>query len=204
MTETIIVGLISAASGLFGVIVGAILPWFRDRWSNKRQAGYLAIRVVCILDEFLEQCTSIVGDSGLCNPDGSLEAQVSQPNDLPLPKDVDWRSIDHGLMYKILVFPSRIQRDNRSISFAADNSFPPHYDEFYEERQYRYACLGLDAAALTQELQTTYGIPPQEFGHWNPVSYLKDEKAKIEQLRADRHKQPSIFDIITAHADQTS
>ena len=49
LTETIIVGLISAASGLFGVIVGTVLPWFRDRWNDKRQARYLAIRVVCVL-----------------------------------------------------------------------------------------------------------------------------------------------------------
>ena len=208
MTETIIVGLISATSGLAGVIVGTVLPWFRDRWNNKRQARYLAIRVVCVLDEFQEQCTSVVGDDGVCfgqrDAEDYLEPQVAQPKGLPLPSDVDWRSIDHGLMYKILAFPSRIEGENRSISFAAEHSFPPDYDEFFEERQYRYACLGLDAAALTQTLRTTYGIPPQEFGDWDSVGYLTDEKTKIEKQRADRDKQSSIFDNLPRHVDQTN
>ena len=138
------------------------------------------------------QCTDVVGDDGLCfgqrTAEGHLQAQVSHPKDLPLPEDVDWRSIDRGLMYKIMIFPSRIRSENRSISFAAEISYPPDFEEYFEERQYRYACLGLDAAALTQELRTTYGIPPREQGSWDPVAYLADEKAKIETLRADRYK----------------
>lgn len=196
MNETIIVGLISAGSGLGGVIVGTVLPWILDRWNNKRRARYLAIRVVCILDEFLDQCTSIVGDDGLSdgqrNADGSLEPQVAQPKGLPLPSDVDWRSIDHNLMYKILALPSRIDADKRSISFAVKHSFAPDYNEFFEERQYRYACLGLDVFTLTEGIRTTYEIPRQESGDWDSVAYLTDEKARIERKRVDRGSRPSI------------
>ena len=194
--ETVIVGLISAASGLAGVIVATVLPWFRERWNNKRQARYLAIRVVCVLDEFVDQCTSVVSDDGLCdgqrNAEGCLEPQVAQPNGLLLPTDVDWRSIDHGLMYNILALPSRIEADNRVISFAAEHSFPPDYEEVFEERRHRYACLGLDAAALTHTIRTRYDIPAQELGDWHPIEYLTDEKSKIEKKREDRQKQSSI------------
>ena len=197
MSETIFVGLISTSSVLFGVIVGAVVPWFRDAWNNKRQARYLAIRIVCLLDEFLDECTNVVGDDGLCfgqrSADGRLEAQVSQPKGLPLPSDVDWRTIDHRLMYEILALPSRIERDNRSISYAAEHSVPPDNREFFEERQYRYACLGLSVAALTQRLRSTYRIPEQEAGEWNPVAYLAKEKVKIEKCREDRDKQSSIL-----------
>ena len=197
MSETIIVSLISAFSGLLGVIVGTILPLFRDRWNNKRQARYLAVRVVCVLDEFLEQCICVVADDGLCfgqrNAEGYLEPQVALPKDLSLPSNVDWRSIDHGLMYKILALPSRIKRDNRSISFAEEQSFPPDYKEVFEERQYRYACLGLDAAALSQALRKTYHIPPREFTDWDPIGYLTCEKAKIEKRKQERDKQPVIL-----------
>ena len=195
MSETIIVGLITAISGITGVVVGTILPWFRDVWNNKRLARYLAIRIVCVLDEFLDQCTNVVGDDGSFNgerrADGYREAQVSLPNGLPLPSDVDWRSINHGLMYKILELPSRIERENSAISFAAEQSYPPDYEEVFEERQYRYACLGLDVAALTQTLRSTYGIPVQEFGEWDPVGYLTNEKVKIEKRREDHDKQSS-------------
>ena len=197
MSEAILVGLISAISGFTGVVVGTVLPWFRDARNNKRQARYLAIRIVCVLDEFLDQCINVVGDDGLSNgqrsADGYLEAQVSQPNGLPLPSDVDWRSIDHGLMYKILALPSRIERENSVISFSAEHSFPPDYEEVFEERQYRYACLGLDVAALTQSLRSTYGIPVQEFGEWDPVGYLTNEKVNIEKRREDHDKQSSIL-----------
>lgn len=195
MSEAVFLGLISTASGLFGVVVGAALPLVREAWNNKRQARYLAIRVACLLDEFLDECTNVVGDDGLSSgqrsADGRLEAQVSQPMGLPLPDDVDWRSIDHGLMYKILALPSRIERDNRSIAFEAEHSFPPDYREFFEERQYRYACLGLDVAALTRTLRSTYGIPEQETGEWDPVGYLVKEKTRIENFREDREKRSS-------------
>lgn len=193
----IFLGLISAASGLLGVVVGAVLPLLRDAGNNRRQARYLAIRIACLLDEFLDECTNVVGDDGLCsgqrNADDCLEAQVSQPKGLPLPDDVDWRSIDHGLMYKILALPSRIERDNRSIAVVAEHSFPPDYREYFEERQYRYACLGLDVASLIQTLQSTYGIPEQEPGEWDPVAYLVKEKVRIEKCREDRDMQSSIL-----------
>lgn len=189
MNETVFVGLISAASGLVGVIVGAVLPWFRDGWDNKRKARYLAIRIVCILDEFLETCTSVVGDDGLCygrrNADGYLQAQVALPNGLQFPADVDWKSIDHGLMYRILALPSRIEADNRVIAAVGDDSFPPDFDEVFDERQYRYACLGLDTADLVQTLRRTYGIPPREYGRWDPAQTLRDKKAKIDRTREE-------------------
>ena len=189
--------MISALSGLFGVIVGTVLPWFRDARANKRQARYLAIRIVCVLDEFLGQCTNVVADDGLAfgqrSADGCLEPQVSQPNGLPLPSDVDWRSIDHGLMYRILALPSRIERDNRCISFSAEHSFPPDYNEFFEERRYRYALIGLEVATLAQTLRSTYGIPAQEIDEWRPVDYLTNEKVNIEKRREDRNKQSSIL-----------
>jgi len=204
MNEAIIVGLISAGSGFLGVIVGTVLPWFRERWINTGKARYLAIRVVCILDEFLEQCAAVVGDDGMCcgqrNAEGYLEAQVALPTGLPLPDDVDWRSINHGLMYRILVLPSRIEADNRVIAGVGEHSFPPDYEEVFEERQYRYACLGLEAVALGRKLRQTYGIPSQEFGDWDPIKTLEDEKARIEELRKERWSRPSIIDQITTAA----
>lgn len=209
MSETIFLGLISTACGLIGVVIGAALPLLRDAWNKRRQARYLAIRIVCVLDEFLDECTNVVGDDGLSfgqrSADGRLEAQVSQPKGLPLPDDVDWRSIDHGLMYEILALPSRIERDNRFISFEAEHAFPPDYRQFFEERQYRYACLGLDVAGLTQTLRSTYGIPEQETGEWDPVAYLVREKARIENCREDREKRSSIASASTeGHISESS
>lgn len=193
MSEAIFASLIGAAAVLLGVLFGAALPWFRDAQTNKRNARYLAIRMVCILDQFLDECTNVVGDDRLSsnevNAEGYLEPQVSQPKELLLPRDVDWRSIGHELMYKILSLPNRIEHDNRSIAFAPENSSPPDFNEFFEKRQYSYACLGLDIADLTQELRSKYGIPMKKLDGWNPVQYLENEKNKINMRKEDRDKR---------------
>ena len=198
ISEATVLALISAASGLVGVVVGAALPWFRDAWNNKRNARYLAIRVVCILDDFLDQCTDVVGDDGLSlgqrNSDGEARPQVSKPTGLPLPNDVDWKSIDHELMYDILALPSRIENDNRFISIAAEHASPPDYTEFFEERRHRYACLGLHVISVTQRLRSTYGISKQELTDWDPITFLNNEKDKIEQRRIDWEKKSSVWD----------
>lgn len=54
---------------LIGVIVGAAIPFFQTYWINKqdkeKNARYLAIRIVFILDKFMEDCVEVVKDDGL-------------------------------------------------------------------------------------------------------------------------------------------
>ena len=87
---------------LLGVILGGALSVLKDWWlariSGHRRACYLAIRVVCILDEFLCSCVEVVADDGLCrgerNAAGYLEAQVKMPLPLCFLGDMDWQAID--------------------------------------------------------------------------------------------------------------
>src|SRR5207249_1392682 len=73
--------------GLMGVVVGALLALLRDVWSDrrtrKRHARYLAIRVVCILDKYIENCAEVVLDNGLQegqrDEQGCLQSQVRPP-----------------------------------------------------------------------------------------------------------------------------
>jgi hypothetical protein len=70
-----------AIFGLIGVLLGSGIPWFQSHYTkkqeDKRNANYLAIRVVCILDKFVEDCIEVIKDDGLCfgqrNKDGCLE-----------------------------------------------------------------------------------------------------------------------------------
>lgn len=183
--------MINAVIGFIGVIVGFLLTflkdWLKERSGRKNRARYLAIRVVCNLDEFLQQCIDVAYDDGLYrgdyNADGNREAQISQPDDFSLPEDVDWHSIDHTLMYRILSLSNRVTASNRIIESAEDNSFPPDWDEAFEERQYQYSCLGLDVADLAKTLRLTYGIPEQKFRDWDPLQKLRDTKALVEGRR---------------------
>ena len=58
----------NALFGFLGVLVGVLIPLIKEEWIRKRtrkeQATYLAARVICILDEYVDKCLMIVGDNG--------------------------------------------------------------------------------------------------------------------------------------------
>jgi hypothetical protein len=185
--------------GLAGVVIGAMLTslftWVKDWWierkSRERRARYLAMRVVCILDKFVQDCVNVAYDKGVEDADGWLKPQVRRPERLSLPTDVDWSSVNHDVMYRALSLPSEVDIAENNIGFAAEDA--DDY-EFFEERQYQYACLGLNAVTLARDLRDTYSIPSRVFGHWDPEAELQEKKDGIEKRRKERKTEPSIFD----------
>jgi hypothetical protein len=183
--------------GLIGVIVGALLTWLREIWSDwrarKRHAQYLAIRVVCTLDRYVENCTDVATDDGLhygqVNAEGCHEAQVPEPAPPAFSEDLDWQSIDPALMFEILALPSHAEAADRVISAAGEFSDAPDFTEYFEERQYQYATVGLRAFDLTQKIRKEYGIPAPALGAWEPASRLADVKREVEQERRRRGEQ---------------
>jgi hypothetical protein len=186
-----------AIFGLAGVAVGALLAWFQAAWSDRkerqRHARYLAIRVVCVLDKYVENCAAVVSDDGLRDgqrdEEGCLAPQVDEPSPPAFPEDLEWKSIEHGLMYRLLSLPSEAEAAARMIGAASEHAFPPDYEEAFEERQYQYARLGLAAFALTKEIRKEYGIPPKELGDWDPVEHLSKGKEQVEEQRSKRRQR---------------
>lgn len=185
--------------GLVGIFLGsflsAVFSIVRELYSEirakKKEAEYLAIRMVCIFDSFAEGCATVVGDDGLCH--GQTDAEGYSSIQVPAPeldvqlKDVDWKSFTPKLMYEILYFPNLIQDAESYISntfeFAAS---PPDFSEGFEERQYQYAKLGIRASELTAKLRAKYKIPKNHTSNWDIVEYMLKEKEKIDQLRLKR------------------
>jgi hypothetical protein len=182
---------------LAGVVVGALLTLVRDIWADRRtrsrSARYLAIRVVCLLDKYVEHCAEVATDDGLCqgqrDPEGCLRAQVSPPDSPEFPQDVDWKSINPELMYRLLSLPNEADAAARRVNAMWEFADPPDFDEFFEERQDQYGKLGLAAFALTQEIRKKYRIPPQDFGEWNPVEHLTKARAQVEEDRRKRRER---------------
>lgn len=183
-----------AVFGLLGVFTGALLTTSKDIWRHfagqKRTARYLAIRVVCVLDQYVEKCVEVVLDDGLCygqrDQNGYLAPQVSLPPAPEFPDDLDWKTIDHALAYEILSIPNEIAAAEGAISFAWDVASPPDFDEAFEERVLRYASIGLKAHGITALLRKRYDLPAQDLGGWNPAERLAEEKTKVEKRNADR------------------
>lgn len=97
MIETII----AAGSGLFGVVVGTFAPLVREYFADRKRRTYAAIRVVCTLDKFVEDCASAVGQE---DSDDDLPVSPS-PESLNYPDDIDWRLLEDALTYRALALP---------------------------------------------------------------------------------------------------
>lgn len=194
--STALDSLIGAVPSLIGVIVGALATTLRERWADSskqdRHARYLAIRVVCILDKYVEKCAEVVLDDGRCegqrNEEDCLEPQVAIPPPPEFPTDVDWKSIEPRLMYRLLSLPNEADAANRRIAAASQFAFPPDYDELFEERNDQYSKLGLAANALKTEIRKQFDIPSLELDPniWNPIEALKRARSALEERRRKR------------------
>lgn len=186
-----------ALFGFLGVIVGSILPWVKDsltaRKERNRNAQYLAIRVACTLNKYVNDCAQAVSDDGTCmgqpaNADGTHSPQKKTPTSPLYPEDVDWKSIDSSLMFSLLSLPNEAESADRSIDAVSEHADPPDYEEFFEERRYQYACLGLKALDLEKRIRIKYGIPLELITQWNPYDYFMNGKIAVETSRANRNR----------------
>ncbi len=152
---------------------------------REREARYLAIRLVCMLDPFIYECCSITMDNGEPDKDGYFVPTVEAPA-VVLPDNVDWRSLDQQLMYRALSFPNEIQAAKQSISAALEYAgTPPDYPEFFVQRQKSFAQLGLAALSLADDLRAKFEIPAREDGDDDPPAHLSKalSAAQRDELR---------------------
>lgn len=188
-----------AIFGLIGVLIGSAISWVQTYWFNnhekEKSAKYLAIRVVCILDKYMEDCAGVIRDRGvphilrvkeqLSGPQPTAQA----PNTPVFPDDIDWKSIDHDLMYKILSFPADIEAGNNIAQHAYELAKAPNYEDFFDERAFWHAKFGLIACSLIEELCKKYAIPMKTYNSWDPKADFMESLQKFEKLRIDRMKR---------------
>ena len=191
--------IINVASALGGTVVGATLAWVREAWTARgtrtRNATYLAIRVVCLLDQYVSDCAAVVADDGTImgqeDPNGELDPQVPLPEAPQYAMDLDWRSIDANLAYRLLSLANDIRIANDSIDGTAEMAYGPDQYLLFEAREEQYSELGLKAHQLTKELRTTYKLPSPrtpEVWEWNPVERLTKAKEDVTQRKATHAK----------------
>lgn len=186
-----------AIFGLLGVFVGAVLATLKELWFGYRNDGknarYLAVQVVGQLDRYVFACSEVVTDNGLSqgqrDAQGFLVAQVQTPKFNPESLNVEWRSIPVDLMYEILDLPYKAEVAAHIIEGASENSNPPDFDDFFEERQLQYSELGLQAAAIANRLRKLAKLPERSVAHWDPIEWMKKYKSDIEKLRNERAKK---------------
>lgn len=183
--------------GFIGILIGSFITGYKDIWlnfkNNKSSSEHLAIELICLFDSFCQNCTDVVSDDGTFhgqpNRDGYCEVQAPLP-EFKLPnKNIDWKLLPVQIMYQVLSFPNSIEYANKYIDSAFEHANPPDYYMGFEERQYQYSMLGLEAANISSELRAMCKLPSLEYGNWNPIDSLNRARESIENIRDERDKQ---------------
>lgn len=189
----------AAIFGLVGVLLGAFLTvakeWWFQRRRDRKDAEYLAIQVSCSLERYVGGCAGVVGDDGLSegqpDRDGFSRARVSVPKFEPELLNVEWKCLPSNLMYEVLDFPNKAEAARQSVAAVLEYSAtPPDFAEWFEERQYHYATLGIDASRLAAKLREHVGIPAPSERDWDPVDYMERDRSSIDERRKVRDNRP--------------
>jgi len=196
--------MIEAIIGLVGVMVGSVLTIAKDcfaaRRQRKQEGSYSAIRLICILHEYADQCIDVVQDDGTTHgmPAGVTTggesyhaAQVRQPAPPQYPDDIAWRSLPEELMHQVLGLPNKARMTDRYIDGQSEYvATPPDYSEFFDARQEGYAKIGYDALNLAEQLAEKYQIKATHKGNlgidWDAKAFLHDIIKKFEGPRKER------------------
>lgn len=155
--------LIAPVAGLLGVFVGAALTTLKDvlllRLKDKKDAEYLAVRVVCLLERFAENCALVAEDDGEEDERGrrhTVAASLAYDIDH---LSVEWKSIPVSLAYDLLNFAAAVETESKGVSEAADEAEPPGYEEYYDARQWAGIRLGVKAISLADTLRKRAKLP---------------------------------------------
>lgn len=194
-----------ASIGLVGVVLGAGLTvgltvlkeWWFQREKNQKEVEFLSIHMVCLLDKFIDGCVDVIYDDGLFEGqygnNGVASPQVSDPSFEPQSIKVEWKALPSNLMYEILNFPTEIENTHRILRNVWEyDAFPPDYDEYFGERRYQFALLGLKAFQMSNKLRRIAKLPKYERQDYDPVDIMNRTKTKYEQimqLKAEEHSK---------------
>lgn len=194
-----------AVIGLLGVALGgliAIAKEFIVGWTERQRVGrYAAMRIVCVLDEFIERCVWVVLDDGTSEGEpagrsasGELYCYpvVDQPDPPRFPDDIDWTSIDADLMYRILALPNLARQTEAYISSEAEHSYPPDHDPIFNARWEGYANLGLEAIFLADKLRHEFKLPQLSIEmrdpNWDAGEFFRKKKLEIKNANLTSEK----------------
>ncbi|MEB7588361.1 hypothetical protein NGC36_24165 [Serratia rubidaea] len=158
---------ITALTSAIGVVGGV---WLGHRLTRQREERtistkqdaerlFIATELVFLLEQFTEDCAKVTTDRGEPNQHGEYTPVVKQPELNTADISGDWRTLPPLIMYRIRELPVLQNEARRNIAAIAEHSNPPEHAEYFHERQYQYAYLGLRALILSRRLRKLVSLP---------------------------------------------
>jgi hypothetical protein len=148
-----------------GPLVATLIGWAKEYWfdagKRRREAEYLAMRLVLVFDELITACYNAVHDPLREDEVERSESTMPDPT-LALPADGDYKALPRRMMFQIMSMPSKLDGIKKGLSSVADIADPPNFQEFFEYRREHWSKLGLEALELIDALCREYKIPPPD------------------------------------------
>jgi hypothetical protein len=175
-----------------GQLVASLLGWAKEaRFAaskRRKDAEYLAMRLVLVFDDLTGACYNAVHDPLIEDVEGISSSTVDDPK-LSLPTDGDYKALPPRLMFDIMSMPNRLEGIMGGLASVADISGPPDFQEYFEYRREQWSRLGLKALELIDALCRRYKIPlPERPQHYTPRQSFLDELAETERDTQKRNE----------------
>jgi hypothetical protein len=166
--------LLTGLIGLLGIIIGAAITWLRECWNEhrlrKRRAAYLSVRIICILDRYVSKCHD------------AIEEQSTKVLTPEFPDDVDWKSIDSKLMYRILDFPNQSLYIQQYVDYMSCHDGTPDNADGVRAYAKHVSKLCLEALEVKDLLMEAYNLPSEKLTKFTFTWGLKEYfEKKIEE-----------------------
>ena len=182
---------------LGSVLIGASIAWIREWWisekERKRQAHYLAIRIVNVLENYIIQASQVVSlikmpvkNIGDINSNITLKQKGFTLAIPKYPNDIDWKSIDFELIRRTLLLLNTAENTERYLAMISPdfstanlkkqmniirkiekgdvNKYYEDCNSYFAEVQSHYATLSLEAIGIMGEFCDTYKVDSKFVG----------------------------------------
>lgn len=190
---------------LVGTALGAGLVWIgewaKSYYKRKENAYYLAVRLIPVLEQFLDGCYEVAYDNGTAegqpagySKEGQFSYYVAQA-DVPsfnLPNDVDWQSIDKKLVEAIMAIPTEMHRIEKRLGNDPDLWYGDQSEGIYA-RQVEYSKFSIK---IDDILKSVKKIAKQKIildENYNPrkrcEEFVATAKENARKVEAAREKQ---------------
>jgi hypothetical protein len=186
---------LGGAIGVAGPLLASLIAWGKEYWfdtsKRRKEAEYLAMRLVLVLDELITDCYNAVHDPLVQDQEGCIESTVADPT-LSLPTDGDYKALPRRLMFQIMSMPSKLDGIKEGMASVWEFSGPPDFDEFFEYRREHWSRLGLEALEVIDALCREYKIPlPDRPEYYAPRESFLKELVEVRQYKKERDEANS-------------
>ena len=153
----------------------SLFTWFKESRSAKnkkrKEAEFLAINLVIVLDDFVGECFNSINDPMLQDAQGYWHTTVKYPT-ISLPEG-EYITLPSNLMFEIISIPKRLRDVIENLKILREESYPPDYPEYHAYRREYFSRVGLQALNQIHALNKHYQIPEiRNDDQYNPKEFF--------------------------------